>query len=156
MLNVLFLCTGNSCRSIMAEALLNKLGKNRFHSFSAGSFPAGTVHPISLTTLERHHIPARGYSSKSWDIFKDLTEFHLVITVCDNAAGEVCPLFPGSPVKIHWPTPDPAHFKGTDAEILDEFDRVYGILENRIKALIFLQVDRLRDNALKEAVSHII
>ncbi len=136
MLNVLFLCTGNSCRSIMAEGILNHYGKGKFKAFSAGSFPSGRVHPKSLETLSRHGMKALGYESKSWDVFKDLVALDIVITVCDNAAGEVCPVFMGSPIKAHWGAPDPAHFEGTEAEINAEFDRVFGILERRIKALI--------------------
>lgn len=143
MINVLFLCTGNSCRSIMAEALLQHYGKGRFRAFSAGSFPTGTVHPISLRTLQRHHIPALGFESKSWDAFKDLVELHIVITVCDNAAGEVCPIFPGAPVRAHWGAPDPAHFKGTPEATDAEFDRVYGILERRVRALVALPLETM-------------
>lgn len=155
MLNVLFLCTGNSCRSIMAEGILKELGKGRFRSFSAGSFPTGKVHPMSLATLQRHGISPIGYESKSWDMFKDLTELHLVITVCDNAAGEVCPLFPGNPFKVHWPTPDPAHFQGTNAQIEAEFDRIYAILERRIRSLLTVPVETLRGAALEHAIRQI-
>lgn len=140
MLNVLFLCTGNSCRSIMAEGLLNHYGQGKFRAFSAGSFPTGKVHPASLTTLARHGMKSLGYESKSWDIFKNLVELNIVITVCDSAAGEQCPIFPGNPVKAHWGVTDPAHFQGTPAEIEAEFDRVFGILERRIKALVALPV----------------
>lgn len=140
MLNVLFLCTGNSCRSIMAEGLLNHYSQGKFRAFSAGSFPTGRVHPASLATLARHGMKALGYESKSWDIFKNLVELNIVITVCDNAAGEQCPIFPGDPIKAHWGVPDPAHFQGTPAEIEAEFDRVFCILERRIKALVALPV----------------
>ncbi len=140
----------------MAEALLKELGKEKFHSFSAGSFPAGKVHPMSLATLERHGLSPLGYESKSWNVFNDLTEFHIVITVCDNAAGEVCPLFPGNPVKAHWGTPDPAHFSGTAVEKEAEFDRVYKILEHRIKALVALPVKRLKGDDLRNAISQIV
>lgn len=144
MLNVLFLCTGNSCRSIMAEALLKHFGKGRFRAFSAGSFPTGKIHPLSLATLERHAIPSLGFESKSWDVFKDVRmELNVVITVCDNAVNETCPIFPGAPVKAHWGTPDPAHFKGTSQEIEAEFDRVFAILERRVKALVALPVETM-------------
>lgn len=139
----------------MAEALLKELGKGKFRSFSAGSFPTGKVHPMSLATLQRHGIPALGYESKSWDVFKDLAELHMVITVCDNAAGEICPIFPGNPVKAHWGTPDPAHFQGTPAEIEAEFDRVYGIMERRIRALVALPVEKLRGDDLKNAIGQL-
>lgn len=137
MKNVLFLCTGNSCRSIMAEGLLRHYGKGAYRAFSAGSFPTGKVHPLSLATLTRHGISPLGFESKSWDGFLGL-DLDLVITVCDNAAGETCPLFPGNPAKGHWSTPDPAHFKGTPEQIEAEFDRVFALLERRVKALAAL------------------
>lgn len=110
---------------------------------------------MSLDVLKRHGIPSLGYESKSWDVFKDLVEMHIVITVCDNAAGEICPVFPGNPLKAHWGTPDPAHFQGTPAEIQAEFDRVYEILEQRIKALIALPVENLESDDLKNAIGHL-
>lgn len=137
----------------MAEGLLKELGKGRFGSFSAGSFPTGKVHPMSLATLQRHGIQSLGYESKSLDVFKDFEELHIVITVCDNAAGEICPIFPGNPVKAHWGTPDPAHFQGTPAEIEAEFDRVYGILEHRIKALVELPIEKLKGDDLRNAIN---
>ena len=122
----------------MAEGLLNHYGKGKYQAFSAGSQPSGIVHPKSLATLKKHGIKAVGYESKSWDVFKDLVELDIVITVCDNAAGEVCPLFYGAPLKAHWGAPDPAHFEGTEAEIDAEFERVFAILETRVKALVAL------------------
>ena len=104
---VLVLCTGNSCRSVIAEALINQLGKGKYEAVSAGSFPAGYVHPKSIETLKRHGIDPGNPRSKSWDEFST-QPFDLVITVCDQAAGESCPLFPGKPKKLHWSTPDPA------------------------------------------------
>jgi arsenate reductase len=155
MKNVLFLCTGNSCRSIMAEGILNHHGKGKFRAFSAGSFPSGKVHPMSIVTLSRHGMQSLGYESKSWDIFKDLVDLDIVITVCDNAAGEQCPIFPGTPVKTHWGAPDPAHFQGTQAEIGVEFDRVFGILERRIKALVALPVESMDKATLIEKLNAI-
>ena len=137
MLNVLFLCTGNSCRSIMAEALLNHYGKGRFRALSAGSHPTGEVNPMSLSTLKAHGINTDGFHSKSWDELGSET-INAVITVCDNAAGESCPLFLGAPVKAQWGVSDPAHFQGTEAEIKAEFERVFGILAVRVKAMIEL------------------
>lgn len=137
MLNILVLCTGNSCRSVMAEGLLNHYGKGRFKAFSAGSHPSGFVHPLSLATLTANGISAEGFRSKSWDEFVG-QPLDIVITVCDNAAGEVCPLFIGAPVKAHWGVPDPAHFKGTAAEIGAEFQRVFEQLAARVKALVAL------------------
>lgn len=131
MKNVLFLCTGNSCRSIMAEGLLNHYGKDKYQAFSAGSFPTGQVHPMSLLTLKANGIELLNPRSKSWDEFKD-KHIDLLVTVCDNAAGEVCPIFPGKPAKLHWGMPDPAHFLGTEAEIKVEFQRVYEMLEKQI------------------------
>lgn len=137
MLKVLFLCTGNSCRSIMAEGLLNHYGQGRFQAFSAGSHPAGEVHPMSLATLKAHGISTDNLRSKSWDKLGEHPP-NVVITVCDNAAGESCPLFFGAPVKAHWGVSDPAHFKGTETEIRAEFERVFDILAQRVKAMIAL------------------
>lgn len=155
MLNVLFLCTGNSCRSIMAEALLKERGKGRFRAFSAGSFPTGKVHPQSLAALARHGLSPLGYESKSWDAFRDLLELQVVITVCDNAAGETCPLFPGDPVKAHWGVSDPAHFEGTQAAVEAEFDRVFAVLARRVDALVALPVERLGSNELRQELAAI-
>ena len=132
---VLVLCTGNSCRSVMAEALINQLGKGRYQAVSAGSFPAGYVHPKSIETLKRHGIKSGQPRSKSWDEFAGQS-FDLVITVCDQAAGETCPFFPGKPKKLHWSTPDPAKVTGTDAEIETAFDQAFMLLKNRIEDLI--------------------
>lgn len=154
MKHVLFLCTGNSCRSIMAEALLNHHGKGMFEAFSAGSQPTGTVHPMSLATLKAHKITDDNYRSKSWDEFAT-QQIDIVITVCDNAAGEACPVFFGAPVKAHWGTPDPAHFQGTTAEKEGEFIRVYAILERRIKSLIALPLDTLDKTTLHEKLTEI-
>src|SRR5258706_8700835 len=108
--NVLFLCTGNSARSILAEALLNRLGAGRFQAYSAGSFPKGAVHPLALETLAAHGLPAAGYRSKSWDEFAgvDAPAMDQIVTVCDNAAKETCPVWPGHPVTAHWSVEDPA------------------------------------------------
>lgn len=140
MLKILILCTGNSCRSILAEALLNYLGQGRVQAFSAGSKPAGEVHPKSLALLQSKGISTEGLRSKSWDEFGG-TVFDAVITVCDNAAGEACPLFPGAPVKAHWGVPDPAGATGTDAEIMQVFESSCATLEARIRALLGLPPD---------------
>ncbi len=139
----------------MAEGILNHHGKGKFCAFSAGSFPSGSVHPMSLTTLERHGMRAVGYESKSWDIFQNLDAIDIVITVCDNAANETCPIFPGKPLKAHWGAPDPAHFEGTAAEIEAEFDRVFGILERRIQALIALPIETIDKNELQQKLNDI-
>ena len=133
-MDILVLCTGNSCRSVMAEALINHIGKGIHRAWSAGSFPAGYVHPKSIETLQRHGINAGTPRSKSWDEFANQS-FDLVITVCDQAAGESCPIFPGKPKKLHWSTPDPAKAEGTEAEINKAFDEAYQMLKTRIEDL---------------------
>ena len=132
MKNVLVLCTGNSCRSIMAEALINHLGEGRFKAVSAGSYPAGYVHPKSIETLKRHGINAENPRSKSWDDFEN-QNYDLVITVCDQAASESCPVFLGQYDKKHWSTPDPAKAEGTDEEIEKAFDDAFQMLKDRIE-----------------------
>jgi len=134
-IKVLVLCTGNSCRSVMAEALINELGRDRYRAWSAGSHPAGYVHPKSIETLKRHGIDPGRPRSKSWDEFAHQS-FDLVITVCDQAAGEGCPLFSGNPKKLHWSTPDPAKATGSDAEIDAAFDHAFFMLKNRIQDLV--------------------
>ncbi len=133
-LKVLVLCTGNSCRSVMAEALLNDLGRGRYRAWSAGSVPAGYVHPKSIETLQRHGIDPGQPRSKSWNECVEQS-FDLVITVCDQAAGESCPLFPGTPQKLHWSTPDPAKVTGSEAEMDAAFDKAFLILKNRVEDL---------------------
>lgn len=140
MFNVLFLCTGNSCRSILAEAYLNHISGGRFKAYSAGSHPTGEVNPLSLETLQRHGISIDGLHSKSWDELKD-TKFDLVVTVCDNAAGETCPFFPGTPMKVHWGVPDPAHFEGTPEQTEQEFERVFSMLKAPLAQLSRLPVE---------------
>lgn len=135
MKKALVLCTGNSCRSIMAEALINHLGAGRIEAVSAGSQPAGYVHPKSLETLTRQAVPFGRVSSQSWDAYTD-TPFDYVITVCDQAAGESCPLFLGDFEKLHWSTPDPAKADGTDAEIQAAFDDAFFMLKARIEPLL--------------------
>ena len=133
--NVLVLCTGNSCRSVMAEALINNLGRGRYRAWSAGSVPAGYVHSKSIETLQRHGMDPGQPRSKSWNEYAEQS-FDLVITVCDQAAGETCPLFPGSPKKLHWSTADPAKVIGSDREIDSAFDEAFFLLKNRIEELM--------------------
>lgn len=133
-IKVLVLCTGNSCRSVMAEALINNLRRGRYQAWSAGSHPTGSVHPKSIETLKRHGIDPGQPRSKSWSEFAD-QPFDLVITVCDQAASESCPLFPGKPTKMHWSTPDPAKATGSDAEITAAFDEVFLMLKKRVENL---------------------
>lgn len=132
MQNILILCTGNSCRSIMAEALINQLGKGRFKAFSAGSQPAGYVHPKSIETLQRHGINPGQPRSKSWDEFEGQS-FDLVITVCDQAASESCPMFLGAAKKLHWSTPDPAKATGSENDINRAFDQAFFMLKDNIE-----------------------
>jgi protein-tyrosine-phosphatase len=134
--NVLFLCTGNSARSILAEAILNREGKGRFRAFSAGSHPRGQVHPVALALLDELGFSIEGYRSKSWDEFavEGAPPIHLVITVCDNAAGEVCPIWPGRPVKEHWGIPDPAAVEGAGQQ--GAFREAYDKLHERIGTLL--------------------
>lgn len=134
-IKVLVLCTGNSCRSVMAEALINQLGQGRYRAWSAGSAPTGFVHPQSIETLTRHGIDPGQPRSKSWDELRH-QPFDLVITVCDQAAGESCSLFLGTPKKIHWSTPDPAKVTGTDEERSAAFKTAYDLLKERIQALM--------------------
>lgn len=142
--NVLFLCTGNSARSVMAEALLNVLGEGRFHAFSAGSFPSGKVQPIAAELAQSfgYHEPLR---SKSWDEFAqpDSPPIDIVITVCDNAAGEVCPIWPGHPLTAHWGVPDPAAAEGSEAERRRVFESVAMMLRQRIDLMLALPLDKL-------------
>lgn len=138
--NVLFLCTGNSARSIIAEALLNKAGKGKFHAYSAGSYPKGTVNPWALRLIENVGLPTEGLRSKSWDEFAkpSVTPMDFVITVCDNAAGEVCPIWPGMPITAHWGIPDPAGVEGSDAEIGAAFALAARQLPTRIDLFLSL------------------
>jgi len=147
--NVLFLCTGNSARSILAESLLNHWGRGKFRGFSAGSFPKGQVHPMAIDLLGRMNLPADGLRSKSWDEFAapGAPPLDFIVTVCDNAAGEVCPVWPGKPMTVHWGIADPAAADGTDAEKAIAFRGAFKELEGRIKLLIDLPIaslDRLR------------
>ena len=143
--NVLFLCTGNSARSILAESLLNTLGHGKFRAFSAGSFPKGQVHPVAVELLKRMNLPAESLRSKSWDEFAapGAPPIDLVFTVCDNAAGEVCPIWPGKPITAHWGIADPAAVEGSDAEKSFAFRKALRELETRIKLLTSLSIDSL-------------
>ncbi len=133
--NVLFLCTGNSARSILAEALINQWGRGEFRGFSAGSHPKGAVHPIAIQLLQRMNLPTEGLRSKSWDEFAapGAPPLDFVFTVCDNAAGEACPYWPGQPITAHWGVPDPAAVEGTDTEKWVAFRDAFQALENRIQ-----------------------
>lgn len=149
--NVLFLCTGNSARSVMAEVILNRLGAGRFQAFSAGSTPKGAVHPTTLKLLAQNGDKTDSLSSKSWDEFAKpgAPEMHIVVTVCDNAAGEVCPVWPGHPVQVHWSFPDPAAFDGPEDEELAYFREIYGQIERRLEDLVSIAIDGRDPPALK-------
>lgn len=155
--NVLFLCTGNSARSVMAEVLLNHWGKDRFSGYSAGSHPKGEVHPLTLAQLRSVQLPTQGLASKSWDAFaaKGAPQMDFIITVCDNAAGEVCPVWPGKPVTAHWSFPDPAAATGTEAEQRRVFADVYRAIEARVKLLCALPIESLDRMALQQRVRQI-
>jgi arsenate reductase (thioredoxin) len=144
-LNVLVLCTGNSARSILGEAIINRLGEGRFRGFSAGSFPKGEVHPGALRLLKRRSYPTDALRSKSWDEFAgpDAPVLDVTITVCDNAAGEVCPVWPGRPATAHWGLPDPAGVAGDDAAVDAAFEATHDALERRIARLLELPVREL-------------
>lgn len=131
-IKLLFLCTGNSCRSIMAEAITNHYSNSRYQAFSAGSFPTGSVHPKAIETLARHGIKPNIPRSKSWNEFK-LEPIDLVITVCDKAASESCPIFPGQPKKLHWSIPDPAKLKGSEIKINAAFEAAFNQLKHLIQ-----------------------
>ena len=143
--NVLFLCTGNSARSVMAEAIVDQLGEGRFKGFSAGSYPTGKVNPYALDLLRSLDHPTGELRSKSWDEFAapGAPQMDFVITVCDNAAGEVCPVWPGHPVTAHWPFRDPAAAEGTEAEKRQVFADVYGQIHNRVALFVNLPMTAL-------------
>lgn len=143
--NVLFLCTGNSARSILAEGLLNGLAGDRFRAYSAGSTPKGEVHPLALATLASYSLPVDGYRSKSWDEFAapDAPRMDFIITVCDNAAGEVCPFWPGHPLTAHWGVPDPASHAGNEAERAKAFHDAARMLKRRIELFLSLPHDKI-------------
>jgi protein-tyrosine-phosphatase len=158
-LNVLFLCTGNSARSILAESVLNNLAlsKGRFRAFSAGSHPSGAVNPLAIELLEKNHLPTEGLRSKSWDEFAELgaPELDFVFTVCDNAANEACPFWPGQPMTAHWGVPDPAAVEGSDDVKRKAFFVAFNQLSNRIGLFANLPIDKLDRIKLQKALSDI-
>lgn len=155
--NVLFLCTGNSARSILAESLLARRGGGRFRAFSAGSFPKGAVHPLALDLLRSLGLPSEGLRSKSWSEFArpDAPAMDFVLTVCDQAAGEVCPVWPGSPVTAHWGIADPATVAGTEMERRQAFRAALRALDARIRLFVSLRLDKLDRMSLKREVGGI-
>jgi protein-tyrosine-phosphatase len=155
--NALFLCTGNSARSVMAECALNRWGQGRFTAFSAGSFPKGRVHPMTLRLLGDLNFNTDGLRSKSWDEFArpGAPPLDFVFTVCDSAAGETCPVWPGQPMTAHWGIEDPAAFVGSEAKTYAFFKRVYGYLESRIKILVSLPIASLDRLSLQRRLAAI-
>ncbi len=155
--NVLFVCTGNSARSIMAEGLLNRVGRGRFVAYSAGSHPNGTVNPFALSTLRASNIPTDGLRSKNWDEFArpgaPLLDF--VLTVCDKAAGETCPLWPGQPMSAHWGVPDPAAFEGSDEDKVRLFAATAVTLRRRIDLMLALPMKSLDAMSIQREISSI-
>lgn len=154
---VLFLCTGNSARSVMAECALNRWGQGRFRAHSAGSRPKGRIHPMTLCVLQAYNYPTERLRSKSWDEFArpGAPPLDFVFTVCDSAANEVCPVWPGQPMTAHWGVEDPAAFVGSEAKTLAYFKRVYGYLENRIKIFVSLPLASLDKLSLQRRLEAI-
>ena len=154
-INVLFLCTGNSARSIMAEAILNATGGDRFRAYSAGSHPSGRVNPFALAQIRKAGHSTEGYRSKSWDEFAmpNAPKMDIVVTVCSDAAGETCPVWPGQPLQAHWGVDDPAAFEGTDEQKQHLFATIYAQLYSRIRILTSLKLDDL-DRAATQKKLH--
>ena len=155
--NVLFLCTGNSARSILAESIVNKWGNGQFHGFSAGSHPNGKVNPLALELLKQLDFPTEGLRSKSWNEFAapNAIHFDFVITVCDNAAGEACPHWPGQPMTAHWGIPDPAAVEGTEVERKFAFRQAFKAMETRIKLFLSLPIASIDKMRLQERMNAI-
>ena len=154
--NILVLCTGNSARSILGEVLFNSLGRGKFKAYSAGSMPAGKVNPGALEVLQQQGNSTEGLRSKSWDDFAipGAPEFDFIFTVCDNAAGEVCPIWPGKPATAHWGIPDPAHVEGDEARRV-AFKKAYEQLSRRIQLFMNLPIEKLDNLALKQKLEEI-
>lgn len=155
--NVLFLCTGNSARSIIAEAILNREGKGRFKAYSAGSQPSGTVHPYAIDLLKKLNHDTAAAASKSWDVFAqdDAPPMDFVFTVCANAAGETCPIWPGQPMSAHWGVPDPVKVEGTESEKRLAFADAYRMLSNRISIFVNLPISSIDKLVLQERLDNI-
>jgi arsenate reductase len=156
-ISVLFLCTGNSARSIMAEAIMNHKRSSNFTAYSAGSHPTGRVHPLALRQIELAKMPTQGLRSKSWDEFAtpDAPKIHFVFTLCDRAAGEVCPLWNGDPLTAHWGVPDPAAVAGTPEEMDRAFREAFGILDRRIMLFTSLPLAKLEQHAIQAEINQI-
>lgn len=155
--NVLILCTGNSARSIMAEALINTMGQGRFRAYSAGSHPTGKVNPFAVEKVESVNYPTKSLRSKSWDEYAtpDAPKMDFIITVCDNAAGEMCPVWPGQPISAHWGFEDPAAVEGTDAEKRRAFEQTFRHMMNRVRLFVNLPLKMLDQTAIKRELANI-
>lgn len=155
--NVLFLCTHNSARSIMAEVIMDDVGRGKFKGFSAGSHPASAPNPFALETLRRLHFPTEGLYSKDWTEFAkpNAPVMDFVLTVCDSAAGEICPVWPGQPITAHWGVEDPSQFQGTDEEKSSEFVRVANVLKRRIELFMSLPIEKLERLRLERQIKEI-
>jgi protein-tyrosine-phosphatase len=155
--SVLFLCTGNSARSIMAEVMLNTMGRGRFHAFSAGSHPKGAVNPYAIELLQKNRLPTEGLRSKSWDEFAQpgAPALDFVFTVCDQAAGELCPVWPGQPMTAHWGIEDPAAVEGSDAHRRKVFFKAYNQLHHRLSIFVSLPMDKLDRLTLQRRLDEI-
>ena len=154
MLNVFVICTGNSCRSVMGEALVNHLGQGRLKAFSAGSHPIGRINTGALATLKRHNLPTEGYQSQSWEDFEE-TAMDIVITVCDNAAGESCPVYLTEVVRTHWGVSDPGHVEGTDEEKIAAFEQTFSILKLRVEKMLELPLETMTPEELTAELNKI-
>lgn len=155
--NVLILCTGNSARSIMAEALINTMGQGRFRAYSAGSHPTGKVNPFAVEKVESVNYPTESLRSKSWDEYAtpDAPKMDFIITVCDNAAGEMCPVWPGQPISAYWGFEDPAAVEGTDAEKRRAFEQTFRHMMNRVRLFVNLPLKMLDQTAIKRELANI-
>jgi len=152
--NLLVVCTGNSCRSVMTEALLNYSGKGKIKAYSAGSHPIGRINEGALATLKRHDLPTKGYQSQSWEDFTDI-QVDIVITVCDNAQGETCPVYLTQAVRAHWGVSDPSHIEGSEEEKMTAFEETFRILSLRVNALLKLPLENLSKDELTIELSKI-
>jgi len=154
MLNIFIICTGNSCRSVLAEALFNHLGQGRLNAFSAGSHPVGKINDAALATLKRHGLPTEGYKSQSWEDFEEIP-MDFVITVCDNAAGETCPVYLSKAVRAHWGVSDPGHVEGSDEEKVAAFEQTFATLKRRINKMLELPLETLPKEELTVELNNI-
>jgi arsenate reductase len=152
--NVLVLCTGNSCRSVMGEALVNRLGAGRFKAYSAGSNPIGRINAGALATLARHNLPTDGYTSKSWEALEGV-DFDILIAVCDSAAGETCPVYLSSAIRTNWGVADPGHVEGTPEEVIAAFEATFATLKHRITRLVELPIESMSREQLSEELDRI-